>query len=106
LRERDPLVGRGLIVPRDRRVRDPAEIVVKQLLPSERTGPRPVEDGVVLEQILAAVDRPHLPAVERRDEIHGDGHEVARARRGPGQQDEHVSGRGGPDPQHAHAVRA
>ena len=65
-------------MPPDRRVGDPAEVVVEQLAPPHATGPRPVEDGVILEQVLAPVDRPHLAAVKRHDEILGDRHESTR----------------------------
>jgi hypothetical protein len=105
-RERDLVVSRGLIVAPDRRVGDPTEVIVEQLPFSHDARPRPVENGVVLEQVLAAVDRPHLPAVERRDEVLGDRREVSGACRGSGQQHEHMSCRGRPDAQHAHAVVA
>ena len=47
----------------DARVVDEAEVVVEQLLGAALAGLDAVEHGVVLEQVLAPLDGPHLPAL-------------------------------------------
>jgi hypothetical protein len=44
-----------------RLVAEPAEVVVEHLLARRLSGHEAIAHRVVLEQVLAAVDRPHLP---------------------------------------------
>ena len=86
------------------RVLEVAEVVVEEL--PRRGLPRlgPVEHAVVLEQVLAALDGPDLPALRARHDAPGERQEVRRARRGPGIEDEHVPGAPRADLEHADAV--
>ena len=93
-------------MPRDRRVRDPAEVVVEQLSPSDATGPRVVEDGVILEQVLAPVDRPHLPAVERRTRSSATGTKYPAPAEVPASNTSTCRAEDDPIRTHAHAVVA
>jgi hypothetical protein len=69
---------------------EPAEVVVEHLLARDEAVLRLVEDGVVLELILAALDRPHLPVRQALDERLRERREVRGAGRRAGVQHEDV----------------
>ncbi|WP_272477383.1 hypothetical protein [Baekduia alba] len=96
LRVRDRSEVRG-----DRRVLDPTQVVVEHLLRRGLPGLRAVEDRLVLEQVLAPLDRPDLPARRLGDEALGQRREVRGAGRGPGVEHQDVAGLGRADLQDA-----
>ena len=63
-----------------------------------------VQLGLVLEQVLPALDRPHLPAFGLGDDPLGQGDEVGAAGRGAGLQDQDVLGAAGADLDHTDLV--
>ena len=67
-------------VRRDRAVLDPAEVVVEHLLRRRLARLRAVEHRLVLEQVLAPLDRPHLPLRRLGDDALGQRREVRGAR--------------------------
>src|SRR6266511_2359132 len=91
-REPDVGVGDELEVLGDAGVGDEPEVVVEQLLRGVLSLLGLVEHGVVLEDVLAALDRPYLPALRFADDVLGQRFEVRRARQGSGHQHEDVLG--------------
>ena len=95
-RERNRLVGRGGEVRAD--VRDRSASRGSSRRPPVASGSRDVlvEDRVVLEQVLAALDRPHLPPGESGDDVLGVEAEVRGAGRRPGSSTRTFSASAGP----------
>ena len=87
----DRVVGDELEVLGHARVVDEAEVVVEQLLGAALAGLDAVEHGVVLEQVLATLDRPHLPVLRLPHHVLGQRREVRRAGGGARVEDEHVA---------------
>src|SRR4029079_13391257 len=88
--EPDVRVRHGLVVGLDARVREVAEVVVEGLLRRRLSGLGGVEHRLVLEQVFAPLDRPHLPAGDHGDYGLGQRLEVGRAGRGAGVEHEDV----------------
>ena len=91
-----PAGGRGLGVGGRREVlrhpaAEPAEVVREQRGDRRAAVPHAVEHRVVLEQVLAPLDRPDLPAGQPRDEAPGEREEVAGAGRRARREHEHVA---------------
>ena len=84
--------GHGGYVVGDARVLDVAEVVVVERGGADLVLLVEVELGLVLEEVLAAFDRPHLPAGVLRHDPSGQGHEVRAAGRGAGLEDQDVLG--------------
>ena len=83
---------------------EPAEVVVEQLGRGGEPLLGQVQHRLVLEQVLAALDRPHLPPRRPGHDPLGERHEVGRAGGRPGLEHEHVASRRPPDLDHAHLV--
>ena len=104
-RERHRALGHRLEVRADARVVEPAQVVVEQLPGVDLPGDRAIEHRVVLEQVLAAFDRPHLIVGQLIDDRRGERPEVGGAARGPGDEDEDVVGLLAPLLQHLDLVQ-
>src|SRR5256885_578081 len=85
LRGRDGLEGRGVA-----RVVEPARVVVEAWPRGGLPGLGAIKDGVVLEEVLAALDGPDLPLGRARDDALGQRLEVRRAGRRARVEDEDV----------------
>ena len=103
-RERDLRVLDRLVVVGDARIREVAEVVVEQLVAVDHPLLGLVDHGLVFEQVLAALDRPHLPAVGLLRDQARERLEVGGAGRGSGVEDEHVRGLLRPDLEDADLV--
>ena len=89
----DARFGNGIEVVFDSRVHDPAQVVVEDFFGAGLAELALVEHRLILEQVLAAFDRPHLPAWDVFDQPLGERHEVRRGRRGSRLEHQHVRGR-------------
>ena len=77
-------VGNEPEVRGDAALREPSQVVVEHRLRARLSGPGHVEHRLVLEQVLATLDRPHLPTRHLRHDPPGKRHEVSAARGGAG----------------------
>ena len=98
--------GRREVRGRARSAGEPAEVVREQRVGRRVAGAHAVEHRVVLEPVLAPLDRPHLPARQAADEVARERDEVAGAGRRAGFEYEHVAGARRPDLDHADLVVA
>ena len=89
--------GIDLEVVGDARVLEVAEVVVEELGRRGLALLEQVQLRLVLEQVLAPLDRPHLPARGLGHDPLGQGHEVGAAGRGAGLEDQDVLGVARPD---------
>ena len=99
-------VGDRLEVALDGRVRQVTEVVVEQRAALDLAALGQVELGLILEQVLATLDRPDLPALGRGHDPLGQRHEICASGRGARLDHEHVLGRPGPDFDHPDLVVA
>ncbi len=97
-------VGDRLEVRLDGGVLQVAEVVVEQLGRVRPARLERVQGRLVLEQVLAALDRPHLPARGLGHHPPGQGHEVGAPGRCSRLEDQHVPGPGRTDLEDAHPV--
>ena len=97
-------VGDELEVRLERRVLEPAQVVVVQLRRGRPAGLGAVEFGLILQQVLPSLHGPHLPALLLGHDPLGQGHEIGRARRRARLEHEHVARCGRADLDHAHSV--
>ena len=88
----------------DAAVLQPAEVVVEDLLRRGLAGLEPVEHRLVLEQVLAPLDRPHLPARGLGRQIPRQRREVGGGGRRPGVHHQDVARASRPDLEDADLV--
>ena len=84
---------RKAVVGRDAGVREPAEVVVEELLRRGLASLHPVGHRVVFEDVLSALDRPHLPVLRPADDVLRERLEIGSAGRRPGHEDQDLSRR-------------